>query len=120
MKFRREDSNKYDFTATLTKGSDGNIAATMTSKPKAGIGAEDLLGGVIKLVNSDNGDIMYATLTSSVNMSKTVGSMFVGMVIGLGVIANISAAGQPGTIMLLHREQSGVVSETLTISMPTT
>lgn len=116
MKFRREDSNMMDLSGTVTKGSNGNVTATMTSIPKAGIGAEDLLGAVIKLVESDTGATIYATLTSSVETTENDGGASVRIVSGS---ANLEGIGGLGTLTLQHNETNGVVTETLTIASNT-
>ena len=63
MRLRRED-DRLNLTAELTVDMEtGKRILTMTSQPKAGLGAEDFLGAVITCDVA--GDPVYATLTSA-------------------------------------------------------
>lgn len=121
MRLRRED-DRLELTATLVTDGSGKQVATMTSIPKAGIGAEDLLGAIVKLEDPGvTGIVMYVTLTSSTAVSRTVGGKTVHMLIGTGTVSNMAGTGGlAGTITFLHTEMGETIDEGLMVSMPKT
>jgi len=115
MKFRREDSNKLDLAATVTAGSDGKMTATMTSIPKAGISAEDLLGAVINLTHSALNTNLYVTLTSSLGGTHIIAGVPSTMLIGYGIVTYENS--KVAIAKFVHSENKNSVTETLEIEV---